>query len=117
MLGTLISGGLHAQVAAWACDLLPLYVTAVSFEESIRGRAGEGQPTSEQEADFVAQLRGFFESLPPDRFPNLTANADVLTIGNGDERFEFGLSVLVAGLEAVSTSWPDAKPDAVPDLR
>jgi AcrR family transcriptional regulator len=117
LLGALIAGGMHPQVAAWACDLLPLYVTAVSFEESIRAGAGDGRPPSDQEADLVGQLRGFFESLPPDRFPNLTANADVLTSGNGDERFEFGLSVLVAGLEAVSNSWPDAKPDGVPDLR
>jgi AcrR family transcriptional regulator len=117
LLGVLIAGGMHPQVAAWACDLLPLYVTAISFEESIRARDGDGRPMSEQEAEFVAQLRGFFESLPPDRFPNLTANADVLTAGNGDERFEFGMSVLVAGLEAVSKRWPESRPDTVPDLR
>ncbi|HSS67246.1 MAG TPA: TetR/AcrR family transcriptional regulator [Nocardioidaceae bacterium] len=117
MVGILIEGGLHPQVAAWAVDLLPLYVAAVSFEESIQERAGDGRPLEKQEADLVEQLHTFFSSLPPERFPNLTANADVLTTGSGDDRFEFGMSVLVAGLEAVSNSWPEAKPADVPDLR
>jgi AcrR family transcriptional regulator len=117
MLGALIAGGMQPQVAAWACDLLPLYVTAVSFEENVRARSTTGRPVHEQDADFVAQLRGFFESLPPEQFPNMVSNADVLTTGDGDERFEFGLAVLVAGLDAVSKSWPAAKPDSVPDLR
>jgi AcrR family transcriptional regulator len=117
LLGVLLAGGIHPQVAAWAVDLLPLYVSAISFEESIQERAGDGRPLEKQESDLVEELHGFFDALPAEQFPHLTANADVLTTGSGDERFEFGLSVLVAGLEAVSNSWPDAKPADVPDLR
>jgi AcrR family transcriptional regulator len=117
LLGILLAGDLHPQVAAWACDLLPLYVSAISFEESIRARDADGQPLAQQEAEFVEQLHAFFASLPPEQFPNLTAHADVLTAGSGDDRFEFGMSVLVAGLEAVSKSWPDARPSTVPELR
>jgi AcrR family transcriptional regulator len=117
LLGILLAGGLHPQVAAWAVDLLPLYVSAISFEESIQERAGDGRPLEKQEADFVERLREFFGSLPAEQFPHLTANADVLTTGSGDERFEFGMAVLVAGLEAVSRSWPDDEPAGVPGLR
>ena len=40
------------------------------------------------------------QSLPPDRFPNTVSAADVL-MGGGDpdERFEFGLDVIVRGIE------------------
>jgi hypothetical protein len=41
---------------------------------------------------------GYYLSLPPDRFPNLTSLADVLTSGDGDDRFEFGLEMLVYGI-------------------
>ena len=107
MLAILLAGGVHEQVAAWACDLLPLYVTAVAFEESIwAGQGGEESPgTTDQE--FVEQLRRYFETLPPERFPHLVASAVALTTGGGDERFEFGMRVIVSGLQAVSDSWPE----------
>ena len=41
-------------------------------------------------------------SLPVDRFPNVISLAGPLTAGSGgDERFEFGLDVLVRGLAAL----------------
>ncbi len=39
------------------------------------------------------------QSLPPDRFPNTVSAADVLMGGDPDERFEFGLDVIVRGIE------------------
>jgi hypothetical protein len=50
---------------------------------------------------YVQDLRAYFSSLPADRFPNFVALAGPLTAGGiGDERFEFGLDVIVAGLAA-----------------
>jgi ABC-type uncharacterized transport system permease subunit len=47
-------------------------------------------------------VRQYFASLPPDRFPNVVALAGPLTAGTeGDERFEFGLEVLVRGIAAI----------------
>ena len=113
LVGILITGGLHPQVAAWRSTSCRSDVSAVSFEESIQERAGDGRPLEKQEADFVEQLHAFFSSLPPEQFPNLTANADVLTTGSGDDRFEFGMAgarrgprggvELVAGGKAVLT--------------
>jgi hypothetical protein len=39
-------------------------------------------------------------SLPPAQFPNTVALVDELMSGGPDERFEFGLDVLVRGLAA-----------------
>jgi len=104
MLAILIAGGVVEQVAAWACDLLPLYVTAVAFEDSV---GHHGLDLSGPAVDaFVAELRGYFQSLPVDRFPNVVNHAVALTTGDGEVRFEFGLQVLVAGIAAVSASWP-----------
>jgi hypothetical protein len=49
-------------------------------------------------------MRAYFESLPRDRFPNIISLAGPLTAGAGDERFEFGLDVLVRGLAAMGLS-------------
>ncbi len=45
-------------------------------------------------------LEGYFASLPPERFPNLVALASDLVTGSFDERFEFGLDLIVRGLES-----------------
>jgi AcrR family transcriptional regulator len=95
MVAVMRAGGLPDQVIAYACDLLPLYVMAVCYEESLYDR----ETTREDLANFTAEMRNYFASLPPTRFPNLVALAGPLTAGaEGDERFEFGLEVLVRGL-------------------
>jgi AcrR family transcriptional regulator len=46
-----------------------------------------------------AQLHQFFGSLPPDRFPALTALGHHVWVDNRDQRFTAGLDTLIAGLE------------------
>jgi AcrR family transcriptional regulator len=100
MIATLRRGELPTDVIAYACDLLPLYVTAIAYEESIY--AGE-RVSADQLADYVTEMRSYFESLPTSRFPNVVAFAAALTAGaQGDERFEFGLEVLIAGLASMA---------------
>jgi AcrR family transcriptional regulator len=100
MISLLRAGGLPDQVIAYACDLLPLYATAVAYEESLF--AGQGVGPAEV-ARFVSDLRDYFAALPPERFPNVVGLAGPLTAGGeGDERFEFGLEVLVRGLAAMA---------------
>jgi AcrR family transcriptional regulator len=101
MLGILKAGNLPDQAAAWAVDLIPLYVTATAFEETVKG--GAATWTQEDIEGFVAYLRGFFESLPADRFPLTVALAGALTAGaSSDERFEFGITVITAGLASLA---------------
>ena len=100
-------------------NLLPLYVSSGSRSRraSKKGPA-TGVRREKQEAELrrAAAPRSSARCPPPrGQFPNLTAERPtILTSGSGDDRFEFGMSVLVAGLEAVSNSWPEAKPADVP---
>lgn len=100
IVALLRAGGLRDSVVAYAADLLPLYVTAVAYEEGLYQARGWGR---EELRDFVAQLREYFASLPRERFPNLVELAEPLTAGGeGDERFEFGLEVIVRGLASLA---------------
>jgi AcrR family transcriptional regulator len=100
MIAVLRAGGLADQVIAYACDLLPLYVMAVAYEESLF--AGQ-ELTVDDMQEYVGRLRDYFAALPADRFANVVALAGPLTAGGGnDVRFEFGLEVLIRGLAAVT---------------
>jgi AcrR family transcriptional regulator len=109
MLRILLAGGVPPQLAAWACDLIPLYVGAVSFEESLWSSDVAGIDEREY---FVAQLRDYLKSLPTESFPTVVALAAVLTTGDGEDRFEFGIDVLVSGLAAVARRQQAAAADA-----
>jgi hypothetical protein len=47
-------------------------------------------------------MRTYFAALPAARFPNIVELAEEMTAGDREERFEFGLEVLIRGLIAVS---------------
>ena len=48
-------------------------------------------------------MRDYLASLPVARFPEVVALAGPLTAGGeGDERFEFGLEVIVRGLATLA---------------
>ena len=91
-LAILVAAGLPPRVLALAVDMFALYVGGFAFEESLRG---------DESAD-PEQLAEYFRSLPKKEFPTLVALADDLTAGDADERFEFGLELLVRGLEAMA---------------
>ena len=95
-LTVLVDAGLPPRVIALASDMFALYVGGFAFEESMR------VPPLGDERAGVDQLAEYFRSLPPDEFPALVALADDLTAGDADERFEFGLELLVRGLEAMA---------------
>ncbi|HZE06143.1 MAG TPA: TetR/AcrR family transcriptional regulator [Solirubrobacteraceae bacterium] len=101
MIATMRRGGLPDQVIAYAIDLLSLYVMAISYEDGLY--AGEQTSPADIEA-FVADMRRYMAALPAERFPNVVALAGPLTAGTGDERFEFGLEVLVRGVAAMAES-------------
>jgi len=101
-----LAGGVSPQAAAWFCDLAAAYVGAIAYEETIwmarENSSGAGEPPDHEAID--EQLRDMMAGLA-DRFPLLHRYADELTAGDGDERFEFGVNVLVGGLAAVSDSY------------
>ncbi len=97
MHAILRAGGLSDRASAYAGQLLPLYVSAFALEESSELRSHSDEEVFPE--DVLDMIRGYFESLPVERFPNLVALADDITGGEFEERFEFGLELLLDGLE------------------
>lgn len=99
MLAILLAGGISPQSAAWASDAAFLYVSAYSFEASLRQPRKEG--TDGRIFD-RAELIERFRMLPANRFPNTIAYARELTSGDGHERFDFTLDLLLRGLSTAT---------------
>jgi AcrR family transcriptional regulator len=100
MLGVMVAGGLPARVAGWALDRIFLYIVADAYESSLY-RERIGSSADEMAAyfdEFTEQLATYYEQLPADRFPHLRAHARDLVSGDGEQRFEFGLDMLIDGL-------------------
>lgn len=106
LIALLRAGGLPDQVIAYGTDLLAMYVSASAYEASLR----QGPDMSPEQADAYLQgVREFFGSLPPDRYPALLAMIAPMTRAVGDERWEFGLDVILAGMLAqAGRGWAEA---------
>ncbi|GLZ44309.1 transcriptional regulator [Actinomycetospora sp. NBRC 106375] len=96
MLAILLAGGVPPQDAAWAIDALLLYVAGYCLEAAlVRQRA------STDDAVWVvdrAELQRRLTSLPADRFPHTVRHAAELTAGEGHDRFDFTLGLMIDGL-------------------
>ena len=76
------------------------FITAPTSRQSCKHPRGPGEDLPpEQVVDTIGE---YFRSLPPERFPNTFAVMEHLTASDLDERFEFGLYVLVRGLAATA---------------
>jgi AcrR family transcriptional regulator len=94
MLAILLAGGAAPQQAAWAIDAVFLYVGAYCLERSLRHRSdlgAEGRPFDRDE--IAARLR----MLPVSHFPNTVAHVQEITSGDGHQRFDFTLEILLRG--------------------
>jgi AcrR family transcriptional regulator len=95
-LELLRGAGVPDRIAAYAFDLLGLYLGAISYEEGMPPPTADGQPLPIEQ--FVGMLRGYYESLPKEQFPNVHATLDDLFGGDSDERFLLGIDVITRGL-------------------
>ncbi|QUQ66249.1 TetR/AcrR family transcriptional regulator [Kutzneria sp. CA-103260] len=96
MLAIMVAGGVAPQAAAWAIDALLLYVAAYCLETSIRHQRG-----TSADAPWVVdrdELRGRLTALPVATFPHTVAHAAELTAGDGHDRFDFTLGMMINGL-------------------
>jgi hypothetical protein len=98
ILGQLRAAGVPDQVAAFIGDLGGLYVGAYALEQEV-------SPISDP-AGFAAQAATWLKSLPRDQFPNTVALADKIVAGSAQDRFEWGLDVIVRGLSTYLTDPP-----------
>ncbi|MET7920121.1 TetR/AcrR family transcriptional regulator [Streptomyces avermitilis] len=96
MLAILLAGGVAPQAAAWAIDALLLYVAAYCLEASIvRQRSADDDAVWVLDRD---ELLRRFTALPVATFPHTTRYAAELTAGEGHDRFDFTLALMVDGL-------------------
>jgi AcrR family transcriptional regulator len=103
ILAIALSGGVSPQAAAWFCDLASLYVAAIAYEESIWATrfANPHDGEAEDHEQLDEEMRQAMEAAAA-QFPLVRQLANELTRGDGDDRFEFGIDVLVSGLHAAS---------------
>jgi TetR/AcrR family tetracycline transcriptional repressor len=103
ILGVLRRGGLSDRDAAYAIYALLNYVNGfVLFQTAPLSAA---QTKGARRGAIFAKLRRQLAALPPATYPNSVALARELTSDAPDARFEFGLDLLIEGLERKTTSY------------
>ncbi|MFT4109234.1 TetR/AcrR family transcriptional regulator [Propionicimonas sp.] len=104
LLRICLAGGLTEEMSGLCVDLLTLYPTAVAVEDAIWYERGKRSDWMNSEQAVIGRLGDYFGSLPGEVYPTIRAMAPFLLAGNGQDRFEFGLAVLIAGVDALK-SW------------
>jgi hypothetical protein len=87
-LDLLRKAGIPDQAAAYFGDMLGRYLDASVLEVTAQG----GPP--------IEQVGAYFSSLRADRFPNIAELSSTMFAGDNDDRFEFGLDLLIRGIAA-----------------
>lgn len=100
MLGLLEEGGVERGTAAWAVDLLTLYVTAIAAEHS-------GRPAP---IDALGPVAHAIARAPADAYPHIHAASAELVSGEGKDRFSWAIDAILSGI--VARPRPRAKPSA-----
>ena len=101
LLAMLLAGGVDPRDAAWACDILPLIVTATAIETATHQALGADRG---ERQEIIAELTRTLAGMPRDRYPQLTSHIAEMTAGAGDDRFEFAIDVFLDGLVARSAA-------------
>ena len=96
LLALFAEAGVDGQIAAWAVDLVSLYATAIAVEESHRQRYGDPLEP------FIQLLGG----VSARDFPRIYAAREQLTAGQGQERFEWAIEVLLKGVLPMPSTAP-----------
>jgi AcrR family transcriptional regulator len=95
MLAILLAGGIAPQATAWAIDALLLYVAAYCLEASIvRQRSAHDDAWVLDRDELLRRLT----ALPAQTFPHTTRHAAEITAGEGHDRFDFTLTLMIDGL-------------------
>jgi TetR/AcrR family transcriptional regulator, tetracycline repressor protein len=95
-LRALLDAGFDHKDAAYAGFLLNDYVTAFVLEETQYANAEDESPSQ----DTTSGVQNWLEGLPESEYPSVVTLADYLVDADVDERFQFGIEILRAGLEA-----------------
>lgn len=85
--GLLLEAGVQKRAAAWGVDLVLAYVTSTAIEQG-----------GERASNELTELTQVLERLEAHTHPHLAKLRHELVSGAGDERFRWGLDVLINGL-------------------
>jgi AcrR family transcriptional regulator len=100
LLAILIVGKVPDRVAGLAMDFLSLAINSLAYEQSLY----PPEATEEEIHEYYEQVTNYFANLSAERFPNLAALAGPLTEPEVEERLNFALDVLVAGVSTLAES-------------
>ncbi|MGV9678496.1 TetR/AcrR family transcriptional regulator [Nocardia sp. NPDC003482] len=107
VVALLREGGVAADRAAWAVDLLLQVATATGAEQATRRE-------NPQDGDEWDALVAAIENADAGRYPQVRALGQLLLTGPGTARLRWGLSVLLNGIPATALPTPD--PASPPEL-
>ena len=91
LLSLLDEGGVESGAAAWGVDLLIQYATSTAAEHSTRN---EQPGTIDDDSDVSRAIA----TVSADTHPHLSKLRDVLVAGEAQERFRWGLEVILTGI-------------------
>lgn len=97
-IGILRAAGLPKKIVAGAIDRIGLYVTSDVFEGTLYAAKGFTSGDDPKVKEYWEQIGSYYRSLPADQFPGMTDMLDELLEGDDDERFLFGLELMLDGL-------------------
>lgn len=102
VIGLLRAGGVPEMSAAWFVDVVFLYINAACYETAVYQEAGTVK------ADVDERIKEDFSAFDPAAYPNMVALMPMLVSGTRDERFAFGLQLMINGL--LTTESPPSPP-------
>lgn len=97
LLTALLESGIDRRTAAWAVDLIGVWTSATAAEQTINDeRAAKGAV----EADYLARINEYYDTLDPAVYPTLLAMRHLLLGGGDRERAAWGIDVILNGILA-----------------
>ncbi len=105
-IAVLLAAGFSPELAARGYSAIAHFVIGSAIQQQIDDTA---------DPERVRRLREHYRSLDPRTYPATTAVADMLPGTTADEEFEFGLTLIIDGLQAAlqQTSRADADASAL----
>ncbi|NQX66205.1 TetR/AcrR family transcriptional regulator [Paenibacillus alba] len=88
ILERLHEAGIHSTSAAWGLDLLMLYASSVAFEQASR----------DQNGTTLQAISASYRSLNVKQYPMIASLQSELITSDGEERFRWGLEVILQGI-------------------
>ena len=91
LLSLLRQGGIPDAASSWGVDILLLFATSIALEHGTRRRAMD---VGEDEEALARAIR----QATPDTYPTIAGLGDALISGTPQERFEWHVRVMLAGM-------------------